>query len=191
MPSILWGLFAMGVVIHVIRDKPIWHLLLRLSAITGGTGEHRYRLIDAFVNRFGEWALLGTDGTAHWGWGLQDTTNQYVVEGVNGGLLTLILFILILRTGFVQLKGARVVFERFEGPKSLWAQLAWGCSVSLMVHCVSFVSVSYFGQILQFFFFFVATVPAMSRYKRRKPAEAKPRPSLVAAPAPRPQVATG
>jgi hypothetical protein len=191
MRTILWSLFAMGVVIHVVREKPIWHLILRLSALTGGTGYHRYELIDAFVNRFSEWALLGTDSTAHWGWGLQDTTNQYVVEGVNGGLLTLVLFILVLRTSFVQLKRARLVFERFQGPKSLWAQLAWGSSVSLMVHCVSFVSVSYFGQILQFFFFFIATIPAMSRYKRRKRAKTPARPSPVHASSTPPQVATG
>ena len=66
----------LAVVIHFIREKPVWHLILRLSVITGGTGYHRYQLIDAFINNFSEWALAGTDGTAHWGWGLQDTTNQ-------------------------------------------------------------------------------------------------------------------
>jgi hypothetical protein len=191
MRTILWGLFALGVVIHFVREKPIWHLILRLSAITGGTGYHRYELIDAFVNRFSEWALLGTDSTAHWGWGLQDTTNQYVVEGVNGGLLTLIIFILVLRTSFVQLKRARIVFERFEGPKSIWAQLAWGCSVSLMVHCVSFVSVSYFGQILQFFFFFVGTVPAMAGYRRPKRAKVAVRESPMRAMSPHAEAAAG
>ena len=41
---------VLAVVIHSIREKPVWHLLLRLSTIAGGTGYHRYALIDAFVD---------------------------------------------------------------------------------------------------------------------------------------------
>jgi hypothetical protein len=166
MRVVLWTGLCVGVVIHFIREKPIWHLIGRLSSVVGGTGYHRYRLIDSFITRFNEWALMGTDQTAHWGWGLQDTTNQYVAEGIGGGLVTLVLFIVVLRISFVQLRLARRVFEHLEGPKSPWALLAWGSSVSLAVHCVSFISVSYFGQMAQFLVFFVATVPAFARFKR-------------------------
>lgn len=184
----LWGLVGLAVVIHFVREKPVWHLIARLSSLTGGTGFHRYYLIDAFIRRFDEWALVGTNNTAHWGFGLQDTTNRYVAEGVSGGLVTLVLFILVLRTSFVQLRRARLVFERFEGPKSLSALLAWGCSVSLAVHCVSFISVGYFGQMVQFFVFFIATVPAIARFRRRK--RVKSRPATLAAKTPTPIPAT-
>ncbi len=168
MPVILWTTFFMAIVIHFVREKPVWHLIARLSSIVGGTGYHRYMLIDAFVRRFNEWWLLGTDNTAYWGWGLQDTTNQYVKEGIRGGLITLILFIILLRVAFVQLKVARKAYERFEGRNSLWPLIAWGSAVSLAAHCASFISVSYFGQLSQFFLFFVATVPAFARFKRPK-----------------------
>ena len=191
MPLIMSGLLFLAVVIHFVREKPIWHLLLRLSAITGGTGYHRYHVIDAAVTHFSEWALVGTDGTAHWGWGLQDITNQYVSEGVNGGLVTLVLFILVLRASFRQLRLARNAYERFEGPKSPWALLAWGCSVSLAVHCVSFISVAYFGQMLQFFFFFVATVPAFALIKPPKRVKSSARPLPPRASRQQPQVAPG
>jgi hypothetical protein len=131
-----------------------------------------------------EWALIGTGNTAHWGWGLQDTTNQYVAEGVRGGLATLVLFIVVLRLSFVQLRLARKVFEHLKGPTSLWALLAWGSSVSLAVHCVSFISVSYFGQTVQFFVIFVATVPACSRFRR--PKRVKSPAALLSASAPTP-----
>ena len=173
-------------VIHFVREKPIWHLLLRLSSITGGTGQHRYYLVDAFIRRFDEWALFGTSNTAHWGFGLQDTTNRYVAEGVSGGLVTLVLFIAVLRTSFVQLRRARLVFERREGPKSLSALLAWGSSVSLTVHCVSFISVSYFGQMVQFFVFFVATVPAIAQFSRRKRVKSRAAPLAAKTPTPIP-----
>ena len=178
MRSMLRLALFTAVVVHFAREKPVWHLISRLSSITGGTGNHRYRLIDAFIRRFDEWALMGTDGTAYWGWGLQDTTNQYVLEGIKGGLVALVFFVIVLRTGFVELKLSRGLFERIEGPKSLWALLAWGSSVALAAHCVSFISVAYFGRMMQFFLFFVATVPALARFKRRKKAKAP-------APAPR------
>jgi hypothetical protein len=147
-----------------------------LAELTGGTGYHRYLLIDAFVARFWEWAVLGTSDTAYWGWGLQDTTNQYVAHGVEGGLLTLVLFILLLRTGFVALRNSRERWERIERSSGFWAHLSWGFSVSLAVHCVSFVSVSYFGQILQFFYLFLAMIPALSKARRpsRRVAHRRP-----------------
>jgi hypothetical protein len=50
--------------------------------------------------------------------------------------------------------------------------LAWGSSVSLAVHRVSFISVGYFGQIWQFFSYFLATVPALASVKRPKQVNA-------------------
>jgi hypothetical protein len=177
---IMGSLAGLAFVIHVVRDKPIWHLIGRLASVTGGTGYHRYLLVEAFISRFGEWALVGTSDTAHWGWGLQDTTNQYVAEGINGGLATLVLFVWLLATAFSWLRRTRILIERFEGPKSLWALLVWGFSVSLAAHCVSFVSVSYFGQMEQFFFLFLALVPALARFKRRPVQGARPVPERPA-----------
>jgi hypothetical protein len=186
MRPMLWGLVGLAVVIHFVREKPLWHLIARLSSLTGGTGYHRYYLIDAFIRNFSEWALVGTSNTAHWGYGLQDTTNRYVAEGVSGGLVTLVLFIVVLRTSFVQLRRARLVFERLEGPKSLSAPFAWGCSVSLAAHCVSFISVAYFGQMAQFFVLFVATVPAIARFGRRKRVKSRSVPLAAKTPTPIP-----
>jgi hypothetical protein len=178
MRAFLWTMTGLALIIHLIREKPVWSLIGKLSKVTGGGGYHRYRLIDAFMTRFSEWALLGTDTTAHWGWGLHDTTNQYVAEGVRGGLLTLALFVLLLYIGFLQLRRTRVWFERLEGPKTLWALLCWGFSVSLALHCVSFISVSYFGQAKLFFLMFLALIPALSKFKRPlRTAQATPRTS--------------
>ena len=186
MPLMLRATVVMAIVIHFVREKPVWHLIGRLSSVTGGTGFHRYQLIDAFIRHFSEWAVVGTDNTAHWGWGLQDTTNQYVAEGIRGGLVSLILFIAVLRIAFVQLRRARMVFERAEGPKSPWALLAWGSSVSLAAHCASCMSISYFGQMVQFFAMFVATVPALARVRRRARVKPRAAPQPASAPAPVP-----
>jgi hypothetical protein len=166
--AIALTLVGMATLVHFMREKPIWHLIGRVAEVTGGgTGYHRYRLIDAFITRFSEWALVGSSDVAHWGWGLQDLTNQYVAVGVGGGLLTLVLFLYLLGYIFSRLRTTRILIEDNEGPNSLWAQLTWGFSVSLAVHCVSFVSVSYFGQMQQFFFMFLAMIPSLSRFRRR------------------------
>lgn len=185
MRPIFWSLLGMALLIHLIRDKPVWHLIGRLAEVTGGTGYHRYLLIDAFMTRFGEWALVGSSDTAHWGWGLQDITNQYVAEGVNGGLLTLVLFLLLLQASFSRLRRSREAAERLESPKSFWALFVWGFSVSLAAHCVSFISVSYFGQMQQFFFMFLAWIPAIGRVRRRVPQTSADLRTRAARPVPR------
>jgi hypothetical protein len=168
MRRMLWVAVFMAIVIHFVREKPVWHLILRISQIMGGTGYHRYYLIDAFITRFSEWALIGTDNIANWGYGLQDATCQYVTQGIGGGIVTLILFLLMLRTCFVQLRLSREMLERRTGAKSLWSLLAWGSWVSLAAHCAAFVGVAYFGQMLLFFFLFVGTVPAFAGFRHRR-----------------------
>lgn len=174
MRPILGVMTLLGVFIHLVREKPIWHLIGRLASVTGGTGYHRYRLIDAFFANFSDWALVGTSDTASWGWGLQDTTNYYVRQGVYGGLVTLIVFIAVLVVCFTRLRRTRMVTERAEGPKSVWTLLPWGFSVALAAHCVSFIGASYFGQMELFFFMFLALIPALGRFSRKAAQVAQP-----------------
>jgi hypothetical protein len=75
---------------------PVWFLLARLTVVGGSTGYHRAYLIDRAIANFGEWFLVGVPSTSHWGWGLQDVTNQFIVEGTRGGLLTLVLFVAVI-----------------------------------------------------------------------------------------------
>jgi hypothetical protein len=166
MRLILGALAGMAVFIHLVRERPIWHLIGRLSSMTGGTGYHRYRLIDAFVAHFGDWALIGASDAGSWGTGLQDTTNYYIRQGIYGGLLTLVLFVLLLGSSFSRLRRTRGITERAEGPKSLWTQLPWGFSVVLAAHCVTFISASYFGQMELFLFAFLALIPSLARFRR-------------------------
>ena len=77
-------------VLHfLLMKQPVWHLLARIDLVGGSTGWHRYHLVDKFFDYFHEWWLLGTPNTGHWGPGLHDVTNQFVAEGVSGGILQL------------------------------------------------------------------------------------------------------
>ena len=79
---------------------PVWFVIARADVFGGSTGWHRAALIDAAVKHFGDWWLVGIKDTGVWSLGathlLADVTNQYIWQGVQGGLLTMLLFILII-----------------------------------------------------------------------------------------------
>ena len=160
-----WSGLAMIVVLHFIREKPVWHLIGRASDFFGGTGWHRYALIDAFINGWREWILVGTDSTAGWGWGLEDLTNQFVLEGVNGGLVTLIAFIALVVASFVSvsrvLRRAAVARWLPREERRAVRALAWGLGVAMAAHCTSWISVSYFGQTQLILYLHLALIAAL------------------------------
>jgi hypothetical protein len=143
MPYLRWSIVACLVVGHFMMEQGIWHLIARVDIVGGSTGWHRFFLIDQAIARFGEWALVGTKSTASWGWGLWDVTNQFVLEGVKGGVATLGFFVLTIYAGFRSVR-----FVLWVARESRIIQfMAWALGTSLAVHCAAFIGVSYFGQI--------------------------------------------
>lgn len=146
-----WSLCGLLVFIHFVREKPVWHLLARVNVISGSTGWHRYHLIDRAIANFSEWAILGTKSTVHWGYGLQDVTNQYVLEGVRGGFLSMVLFIALMVVAI----RSTYKFSMLKIPEKYRA-IGWCVCVFLLAHAVSFIGVSYFGQIIMQFYMTLA-----------------------------------
>jgi hypothetical protein len=132
--------------LHLFMNAPVWHLISRVNVIGGSTGWHRFHLIDTAIENVSEWWLFGTQSTAHWGYGLLDVTNQFVLEGVRGGLLTLVMFVAIIALAFQRVGRLRISAEAL--PDRYPSMLAWGLGVVLFVHVTSFLAVSYFGQII-------------------------------------------
>lgn len=154
-------LFTIGLlfILHFVREGPVWGLIGHLSGIgaSGSTGWHRAELIDAAVIHLNEWWILGINYTGHWGPGKQDITNQYIFYGVQGGLITLIFFVLILYFAF------KSVGQFFRTAKTnIEKAMSWALGVSLFVHAVSFIGVSYFGQITVIWYFLLAAIGSMA-----------------------------
>lgn len=152
--TVLLGLFCL----HVLMRAPVWHLLSRVKAVGGSTGWHRFHLIDQAIQRVGEWWLWGTASTAHWGIGLRDVTNQYVLEGVRGGLLTLALFVVLAALAFQGL-GERL--QRVEHAPAQRA-MVWCLGVALFMHAMNFLAVSYFGQIMMLWYLILGLAGALT-----------------------------
>ena len=150
---IFYAFCGLVVCLHMVMNNPVWHLIARVDMVGGSTGYHRFRLIDEAVKHFDEWALLGTRDTAHWGRGLGDVTNQYVLEAVRGGLATLVLFVLLFVVAIRTIGGYSL---RRVPASQQW--LAWCLCVSVLGHCLAFIGVSYFGQIMMLLYLTLAMV---------------------------------
>jgi hypothetical protein len=144
MKPVRWGLLFGLIALHMVMKQPVWHLICRIDMVGGSTGYHRFRLIQGAIDFFPEWCLMGTASTAHWGWHLYDVTNQYVLEAVRGGAVTLGLFVAIIGVAFQQVGRLR---KSVEGQRYREV-VAWGLGVALFVHCMNFLAISYFGQII-------------------------------------------
>lgn len=161
MKWIVAGVLVVLTAMHLLMEAPVWHLISRIDLVGGSTGWHRYHLIDQAVNRIGEWWLLGTTSTAHWGGGLYDVTNQFVLEAVRGGLATLSLFVLTLVIAF---SNVGKIWRSVPNDKAKM-MLGWSLGVALFVHCVIFLAVSYFGQINLIWYLLLAIIGSLTPAK--------------------------
>ncbi len=139
--SIAGGLFLL----HLVMNRPVWYILGFASIVGGSTGLHRAHLIDAAVKHLGDWWLVGVKDTMYWGpasMNLGDVTNQYIREGVCGGLLTMLIFIAIVVVAFAGV--GRLLRQRMD-VRTL--AVVWAMGSALFMHAMIFIAVSYFGQI--------------------------------------------
>lgn len=166
MRAIRWGIFFFLASLSIFMKAPIWYLMARLGNIIGGGGWHRSYLIDQAIRYLDEWWIIGTKVTAHWmPYALEqyptraDITNQYLAEGVNGGLLTMILFILIIVFCF---KGIGRALKNNEEESFDIRMTIWSMGAVLFAHTLSFLSVSYFDQIRVFWYLLLAMIAVVT-----------------------------
>ncbi len=159
------GFVVLLVALHLYMQAPVWHLIGRTDVIAGSSGYHRYSLVNNAINRFSEWALIGTRSTRHWGWMMHDVTNRFVAIGVNGGVLSLFLFILLFRRGF-RIIGSCMHTAGSDSERRLF----WAWGVVLFAHGVSLFGVSYFGQMTYFWPLTLALIAALPEVQRTRDA---------------------
>jgi len=164
MRWVRWALVGTLVGLHLVMKTPVWHLLARIDIIGGSTGWHRYFLVNLMVQHFGDWWLLGTHNTEGWHpRGFVDVTNQYFLEGLSGGLLTLSIFVALIVLCFQAVGRC----WRQAGRDARHAIMAWALGVSLFIHCVNFFAISYFGQIIMLLYLSLAIIAGLAPAVRR------------------------
>ncbi|MFB3924907.1 MAG: hypothetical protein ACE14T_02545 [Syntrophales bacterium] len=158
MRPVRWGILFALIGLHLVMKAPVWALIGRLQAFGTSMSYHRYVLIDQFINRFNEWWLIGTKFTSDWAFGMWDITNQYILFGINGGLVTLLLFVFLIAASF-QAVGRAV---RHTAHISLSQKLLWAIGVALFAHTIAFIGISYFDQILLIWYILIGMVSLIS-----------------------------
>lgn len=165
MKQIRWGILFVMIGLHLVMNAPVWFLVARLSGIVGGTGYHRSLLIDAAIRHFDEWWICGTKYTAHWmpytltrEPNMSDITNQYIGEGVQGGILKMILFIAIITLSFRKVGLSLMLLKNRSFSEKI---LVWSLGSALLAHCISFISVTYFDQIIVFWYLVLSCISAL------------------------------
>jgi hypothetical protein len=160
----------------MVMNAPVWYLIAKVSDVVGGGGWHRSWLIEQFLTHLSQWWLVGTSYTANWAPGgevifnnpnMMDITNQYVAQGIHGGILGLGFFVAMIVAGFKTI-GRSV---RNEVESSVDRMLLWAFGVSLASHCAAFISVSYFDQIQVFWFWLLAVIAAVPMWAAQKSDE--------------------
>jgi hypothetical protein len=145
-------------------EHGVAYLLAKIDFVGGSTGWHRYYLIDRAIAHIGEWCLIGCKSTSHWGWGLYDITNQYVLDGINGGLLATLLLIAQIVVGF-RMVGRIMAGNTGEFAKAI---MAFALGVALLVHAIVFLSLSYFGQMTVLWHIQLATIASLASLTKRE-----------------------
>lgn len=156
--------------LHFVMNAPVWHLISRFSFSSSSTGYFRFMLIDSFITRANEWFLMGTRYTGHWFFGAQDITNQFVLVGVKGGIIPLLIFVAQIVFAFRYIG----TMMRLKKDNANHVYLAWGLGVSLLVHMTNFIGVSYFGQIVVLWYILLGMISSLEYSSRMEAKSLEP-----------------
>lgn len=149
-------LFLFGVLlcilIGIVSNRPFYHVIASAANPLGGAGWHRAKLIDLAIEHFHEWWQFGY-GEKDPGWGASlgmtwtDVTNEYILGGVRYGILGMITLIAVLIQAF---RGLSAAHRKVTEP-ALKA-LCWAFGSMLFAVAVTWMSVSFFGQLLTLYY---------------------------------------
>lgn len=162
------GIVVSLIALHLIMNAPVWFLIAKVSAITGGDGWHRANLIDQFIKNTSGWWLMGMplELTEDWAatkmpWGAVDITNQYVAIGLNGGILSLAIFVMYFKICFASIgNGLKKVQTGVKGTEQ--NILLWALGATLFSHMVNIIAVSYWDQSYVIWYMTLASISSVA-----------------------------
>ncbi len=169
------GIVSILVGLDMVMKAPVWALIARVDLTGSSSSYQRYGLIDMTVRHFSAWWLIGTPDYVNWGWDSWDLCNQFCAVALTGGLLTLIFYIWIFKSGFAAVGNAR---KSVEGDRRReW--LLWCIGSSLLANVVAHFGVNYMAQLIMGFFPIVACISVGSFEAKQETAPASEDPGKV------------
>jgi len=164
------GIVAAILGLHLIMKQPVWFIFDRISGVIGGDGWHRSNLIDKFVKNFGEWWLIGMPmkGTVDWAatvtkFGYVDVTNYYISIGINGGLVSLVVFLMMLAACFKLVGFGLKTLRKGTHGLAIYEPVLWGVGSAVCVHAINLTAVSYWDQSYVIWYLHLAMAVTLGR----------------------------
>ncbi len=159
-----WSAVVGYFMLSLVMNRPVYFLMSDIDLAGGSTGWHRSRLIQSAFEHFGEWWFAGTDYTRHWmptgvyfSENHTDITNHYLLYGVEGGFLSVLLFIGMLVAGFRHVSRSTADDSPIPADQKF---TAWCIGSVLFAYVVTSFSIAFFDQSI--FFLVLSLVGASS-----------------------------
>ncbi len=159
MRHIIWGIFLAIIGLEIVMKAHFWALINRIGIFSSSSHYHRFLLVDQVIARFNEWWLIGVKSTEHWNLdvNLWDVSNNYARIAVDGGLLALVLFIIIIVLCFRHVgKMRNLAHKNIEHQK-----LFWVLGVGMFSYVISFIGVSLWDQTIIIWYLIIAMVAGL------------------------------
>ena len=164
--ALVLGLFCL----QLVMDAPFWFVIAHMGLFSGSTAYYRAFLIDQTIRHFSEWWLIGTKYEVVWAPLLYDITNMYVRVAFDGGLLSLVLFFLILKRCYGGV--GRAIRKEVHGSFAI-QRCIWALGAALFAHTMTFLAVWYWDQNIVNWYVLLAMIAAVAApvYAARKKTE--------------------
>lgn len=156
MRLVRWVIGCTLLLTHLVMKAPVWMLIARVNVMGSSSGYHRAMLVDQLIEHFRDWWLVGVATSANWGWDMWDQANQFVVEGLNGGLVAFVCFIALVCRCFGRLGSAR----RAVQPRTDEELFYWLLGVTLFAYCAGFFGISLSDQLRLSWLLLIAIISA-------------------------------
>jgi hypothetical protein len=161
--------FALALVaLHLVMHGPVWALIARVDLTGSSSSYHRYYLVDHCIRHFSDWWLLGYKYYNLWGYDMFDLCNQFVVQALTGGLLTLVAYILIFSRTFGAIGRARKKVEGDRGRE--WG--LWCLGSALFSVVVAHFGINY-AATMDMWLFTLWSCISITAFEAMRPAEVK------------------
>ena len=160
------GLVLTLLALHLVMKAPVWALIARVDVTGSSSGYHRYELVDNCIRHFSDWWLLGYKHYDQWGFMMFDLCNQFVVQAVCGGLLTLVAYIAIFSRSFSAIGKARKEVEGDRGREFF----LWCLGSALFSIVVAHFGINY-PAMMEIGLFTLWTVISVATFEIMQPVE--------------------
>ncbi len=176
MRKLRWAMALGLAALAVVMNAPIWYLLAKVSAITGGDGWHRSYLMEVTFRHLKQWWLAGMPMRETGDWfpyqvnSGADITNQFIAFGLDAGLGALVLFIFLFQRAFSRLGAALAAVRAAGPPMSDHEPLLWGLGVMLAAHVANGFGITYFDQSYVLWFLQLAALSGVTAQILESPA---------------------